>query len=42
MNEAKLHISEIMKYVVKQKDLYDDFDPLEVKIKKKYFKTYKI
>tara|TARA_B110000858_G_C17754181_1_gene451240 strand:- start:111 stop:1193 length:1083 start_codon:yes stop_codon:yes gene_type:complete len=34
-NEAKLHISEIMKYVVKQKDLYDDFDPLEVKIEKK-------
>ena len=28
-NETRLHISEIMKYVVGQKDLFDDFNPLE-------------
>jgi hypothetical protein len=32
-NETRLHISEIMKHVVKQKNLIDDFNPLE-KVKK--------
>ena len=34
-NETKLHISEIMKYVNKQRDLIDDFNPLEKLVLKK-------